>query len=181
MAVAISEEGKILGCYIETASRRQTGAKFILSGWRGGLVGHFGAHFFGFGAVAFGGDEVGFGAARAAGFLATFAGGVGKDGEFFLVVCLGDFFGEALAGACAISGLRARVGNGDGESGGDMAECDGGRDLVDVLAAGAAGSAEDFEDVTLAENHYDPASWVLVISLGGRLRGSGTSIRGLRV
>ena len=74
------------------------------------------------------------------------------DGFFFgLFRARTEGFGQALAGESAVLGLRARVLDGDGDAGGDVAEGDFGGDFVDVLAAGAGGAVEVFFEVGFGE------------------------------
>ena len=111
----------------------------------------FAAQVFCFRAAPFGFDHVGFGPPGTFRLPAAFAGGFGQGGEFFLPRGFGQFFLEAGAGKRAVLGLGARIRGRDDEPGRDVLERDGGRNLVDMLAAGPAGTVENLHEIFVAE------------------------------
>ena len=110
---------------------------------------------FRFRATAFGFHHAGFCSPRALGFPAAFARGFSEVGEFFLACGLGQFSLEAFTGERAVLRLGAGIRGGDDEPGRDVLEGDGGRDLVDVLAAGPAGAVENLFNILVAEPAHE--------------------------
>ena len=111
----------------------------------------FAAQVFCLRAAAFGFDHAGFRSPGPPGLPAAFAGCFRQGGEFFLPSGFGQFFGEAGAGERAVLGLGAGVRGRDDDPGRDVLERDGGRNLVDVLAAGPAGPVKNLNEVFIAE------------------------------
>ena len=111
----------------------------------------FAAQVFCFRAAPFGFDHAGFGPPGTLRFPAAFAGGFGEGGEFFLPGGLGQFFLEAGAGEDAVLRLGAGIRGRDDEPGRDVLERDGGRNLVDMLAAGPAGAVENLHEIFVAK------------------------------
>ena len=102
-------------------------------------------------AAAFGFNHAGFEPLRSLGLPAAFAGCFRQGGEFFLPSGFGQFFGEADAGERAVLGLGAGIRGRDDEPGRDVLERDGGRNLVDMLAAGPAGPVKNLDNILISE------------------------------